>query len=77
VAVLATVFTAHGSYASPHAFLAGLRPAIWVGVAVLAAGAIVVAAFPFRSGAGSRAEQEDRVSPERSPVLAATAHEAA
>ncbi|HEY5389386.1 MAG TPA: DHA2 family efflux MFS transporter permease subunit, partial [Solirubrobacteraceae bacterium] len=35
VSVLATVFTAHGGYASSHAFIGGLVPAIWVGVAVL------------------------------------------
>ena len=37
VAVLATVFTSHGGYASPQAFVTGL-PAVWVGVAVLAGG---------------------------------------
>ena len=47
VAVLASVFTGAGSYASPQAFVDGLLPAIWVGVAVLAAGALVVLAFPF------------------------------
>ncbi len=49
VAVLATVFTGAGSYASPEAFVAGLHPALWVGVAVLAAGALVAAAVPFRT----------------------------
>jgi EmrB/QacA subfamily drug resistance transporter len=58
VAVLASVFTAHGGYASPHMFVSGLRPALWVGVAVLAGGALVVLAFPFRSGADSRARQD-------------------
>ena len=48
VAVLASVFTAHGGYTSPHAFVAGLQPALWVGVAVLAAGALTVIAVPFR-----------------------------
>src|ERR1022692_2860202 len=33
IAVLATVFTSHGSYTSPHAFLNGLIPAMWIGVA--------------------------------------------
>jgi EmrB/QacA subfamily drug resistance transporter len=59
VAVLASVFTAHGGYGSPHTFVAGLRPALWVGVGVLAAGALVVLAFPFRSGAASRAAQQE------------------
>jgi EmrB/QacA subfamily drug resistance transporter len=47
VAVLASVFTSAGSYASPHAFVAGLLPALWVGVAVLALGALIVLALPF------------------------------
>jgi EmrB/QacA subfamily drug resistance transporter len=47
VAVLASVFTAAGGYASPQAFVNGLVPALWVGVAVLAAGALVVLALPF------------------------------
>ncbi len=47
VAVLATVFTGSGGYASPQAFLDGLIPAIWVGVAVLGAGALIVLALPF------------------------------
>jgi EmrB/QacA subfamily drug resistance transporter len=50
VAVLASVFTGAGSYASPQAFVDGLIPAIWVGVAVLAAGALVVLVLPFRTG---------------------------
>jgi len=47
VAVLASVFTGAGSYASPQAFVNGLLPAMWVGVAVLAAGALIVLALPF------------------------------
>jgi EmrB/QacA subfamily drug resistance transporter len=51
IAILATVFTSHGSYTSPHAFVGGLVPAMWVGVAVLAAGALIAAALPFSSRA--------------------------
>ncbi|HEY2570618.1 MAG TPA: DHA2 family efflux MFS transporter permease subunit [Solirubrobacteraceae bacterium] len=47
VAVLASVFTGAGGYTSPQAFVDGLIPAIWVGVAVLAAGALVVLLLPF------------------------------
>jgi len=47
VAVLATVFTSHGGYASAQAFVNGLAPAMWVGVAVLAAGALLALALPF------------------------------
>jgi EmrB/QacA subfamily drug resistance transporter len=49
VAVLASVFTGAGGYASPQAFVNGLIPALWVGVAVLAAGAFVVLVLPFRA----------------------------
>jgi hypothetical protein len=47
IAVLATVFTAHGSYASPQDYVSGLVPAMWVGVAVLGAGALIAAVLPF------------------------------
>lgn len=56
VAVLASVFTGAGSYASPQAFVDGLLPAIWVSVAVLSAGALVALALPF----GASAEQGTR-----------------
>jgi hypothetical protein len=32
------VFAAHGSYASPAAFIAGFRPAEWLAAAVAATG---------------------------------------
>jgi EmrB/QacA subfamily drug resistance transporter len=47
IAVLSTVFTSNGGYVSPQAFIAGLHPALWVGVAVLAGGALVAALVPF------------------------------
>jgi EmrB/QacA subfamily drug resistance transporter len=53
VAVLASVFTGAGGYASPQAFVNGLVPALWVGVAVLAAGALTVLALPFRKQASA------------------------
>jgi EmrB/QacA subfamily drug resistance transporter len=49
VAVLASVFTGAGGYISPQAFVDGLIPALWVGVAVLAAGALTVLLLPFRT----------------------------
>jgi MFS family permease len=49
IAVLATVFTSHGSYISPQAFIDGLVPAIWVGAAVLGVGAVIAAVLPFGS----------------------------
>jgi EmrB/QacA subfamily drug resistance transporter len=47
VSVLATVFTSHGGYASPQAFVNGLTPALWVGTAVLAIGAVLPVVLPF------------------------------
>jgi EmrB/QacA subfamily drug resistance transporter len=47
IAVLSTVFTSHGSYASAHDYINGLIPTMWVGAAVLAAGALIAAALPF------------------------------
>ncbi len=38
VAILSAVFAAHGSYASPAAFIAGFRPAEWLAAAVAATG---------------------------------------
>jgi EmrB/QacA subfamily drug resistance transporter len=49
VAVLASVFTGAGGYGSPQAFVSGLGPALWVGVALLAAGAVAVLVFPFQT----------------------------
>ena len=48
VAVLATVFSSAGSYASPQAFTDGMTSAIWVGAAVLAAGALAALFVPGR-----------------------------
>ncbi len=47
IAVLATVFSGAGAYTTPQAFVDGLIPALWVGVAVLAFGALVAAVIPF------------------------------
>jgi MFS family permease len=52
VAVLASVFSANGSYTSPQAFVDGLVPAVWVGAAVVAVAAIVALAIPARVAAG-------------------------
>jgi EmrB/QacA subfamily drug resistance transporter len=46
IAVLAAVFSAHGGYESGQAFVDGLRPALWVGAAVLAAGAVAALLVP-------------------------------
>jgi EmrB/QacA subfamily drug resistance transporter len=48
VAVLATVFTTTGDFGSPQAYVDGLIPAVWVGAAVLAVGAVVALLVPGR-----------------------------
>jgi MFS family permease len=71
VAVLATVFTSHGSYASPQAFVDGLVPAMWVGAAVLAAGALIAAALPFSTRASAAAHAAaEAVGPAQAPAAA-------
>jgi MFS family permease len=65
IAVLATVFTNNGGYQSPEAFLSGLTPAMWVGAAVLAAGALLAAALPFNTRASAAAHaRAEAASPE-------------
>jgi EmrB/QacA subfamily drug resistance transporter len=56
IAALVTVFSSHGSYLSPEQFVSGLRPAMWVGVAVLVAGGLIAAALPFSSRAEAAAQ---------------------
>jgi hypothetical protein len=46
VAILATVFAAHGSTRSAAAFLAGTRPAFALGAAAAAAGTLAAACLP-------------------------------
>jgi EmrB/QacA subfamily drug resistance transporter len=54
VAVLATVFAHNGSYASPAAYTNGMTAAIWVGAAVLLAGAVAALFVPGRRRAAQR-----------------------
>jgi MFS family permease len=48
VAVLASVFSRYGGYETPAAFVDGLVPAVWVGAAVVAAGAAAALLIPRR-----------------------------
>jgi EmrB/QacA subfamily drug resistance transporter len=48
VAIMAAVFAAHGSYASPAAFVAGFRPAEWVAAGVAATGVLGAALAPSK-----------------------------
>jgi EmrB/QacA subfamily drug resistance transporter len=56
VAVLASVFSAHGSYASPHAYTAGFTAALPVGAAILAVGALVALLVPGIRATRTRTE---------------------
>ena len=49
VAVLATVFSDAGGMGSPQAYVDGLVPAVWVGAAVLALGALVALLVPGKA----------------------------
>ena len=66
VAVLASVFTSQGNTFSGQGFVDGLVPAIWIGAAVLAAGAVLALAVP-----GRRQEREPaaEAGPGTRPVL--------
>jgi EmrB/QacA subfamily drug resistance transporter len=46
IAVLGAVFSAHGSYASGTAFVAGLAPAVWIGAAGVAVAAVAALFLP-------------------------------
>src|SRR4051794_19086010 len=46
VAVLASVFTAHGGYESPQAYVDGMTAALPIGAAILAAGALLALLIP-------------------------------
>lgn len=48
VAVLASVFASAGSYSSPTEYVDGLVPAVWVGAAIVAVGAVLALLLPGR-----------------------------
>jgi hypothetical protein len=50
IAILASVFASRGSYASGASFVAGTRPAILIGAAIVAGGAVAAAFTRGRSG---------------------------
>jgi EmrB/QacA subfamily drug resistance transporter len=53
VAVLASVFTAHGGYTSPQAYVDGMTAALPVGAAVLGLGALLALLIPSRDSAAA------------------------
>ncbi len=59
IAVLGAVFSARGGYTSGPAYVAGLRPAVWVGVAVVGAGAIVALMLPRQARARAAAARSN------------------
>jgi hypothetical protein len=48
VAILASVFSGYGGYASPHTFAAGLQPAVDVGAVAVGLAALILLAVPRR-----------------------------
>jgi hypothetical protein len=53
VAVVSTIFSGAGSFGSAQAFVDGFTPAVWVGAAVVATGALTALALPRRARAGA------------------------
>lgn len=51
IAVLASVFASHGAYTDPQGYVAGLVPAVWVGSAIVATGALASLLIPGRRAA--------------------------
>jgi EmrB/QacA subfamily drug resistance transporter len=66
VAVLASVFSSYGDYRSAQSFVDGLLPAVMVGAAIIAVGALVALALPQRHGISTI----DPVLAESDPVIA-------
>jgi MFS family permease len=58
VAVLASIFARAGGYESPEAFNDGLVPAIWVGAAVVGAGALLALLIPRKRRAAEASVHE-------------------
>jgi nitrate/nitrite transporter NarK len=77
VAVLASVFTAHGSYASPQSFADGVSAALPIGAAVLGVGALIALLVPAKkrtlAATGLRPSRSDcpELVDEQLPELAA------
>ncbi|MFG2649891.1 DHA2 family efflux MFS transporter permease subunit [Streptomyces sp. NPDC048436] len=70
IAVLASVFSGQGGYGTPQTFVDGLAPSLWVGAAVVAAGAVAAWLLP-RVGGTKQTADADAASPaesERVPV---------
>src|SRR5450755_1380227 len=58
IAVLGTIFSSGGGYATAQLFVNGLEPAMWVGTAVLAVGAVLPLLLPFSTRATAVAQAQ-------------------
>ncbi|RBM20677.1 DHA2 family efflux MFS transporter permease subunit [Streptomyces sp. PT12] len=71
IAVLSSIFVAQGSDLNAQEFVNGMQPAIWTGVAVTLAGAVLALGIPRKPVvADSREKKEDQPAP-RGPEAAA------
>ena len=69
IAVLSAIFSATGSYATPHTYTAGLIPGVWAGAAAVAVAIVVALALPAGTARLRRPSAEPR--PPAEAVLAA------
>src|SRR3954467_6446086 len=53
IAVLTTIFSSHGSFVSPAAFVDGMQPALYVGGIIVAIAAVAALALPRRRRASA------------------------
>lgn len=56
IAMLSTIFSSHGGYQSPTAFVNGITPALWVGASVLALGMVAALCNPTRRALAAKGE---------------------
>jgi hypothetical protein len=71
VAVLAAIFSANGSYASPQNYVNGLIPAVFAGAAVVMVGSLLALALPAAVAKLRRAERAETTQFDRKVELAA------
>ena len=71
VAVLASVFAHRGGYGTPETFTDGLVPALWIGAAVVGAGALVALLIPGRRRGGELGAVETNADGQLVPELEA------
>ena len=72
VAILASIFTSYGGYGSGQYFVAGMKPAVFVGAAIVGVGALLALAIGKRSPKALKVNKRDQ-----SPAEIATTEAAA